>query len=41
VALGQAIVPQAWKADCGLAFPGVSSGAVELGERLHLSLPVM
>jgi hypothetical protein len=38
---GQAKVPQAWKAGCGSAFPGVSSGVEELGERLHLSLPVM
>jgi hypothetical protein len=37
---GQEKVPQARKVGCGLAFPSVSSGAVELGEQLHLSLPV-
>jgi hypothetical protein len=37
----QAKVPQPEKAGCGLAFPGVSSMAVELGERLRLSLLVM
>jgi hypothetical protein len=41
VALGQAKVPQAWKAGCGSAFPGVSSEAEELGELLRLSLPMM
>jgi hypothetical protein len=37
----QAKVPQAWKAGCGLAFPGDSSRAAKLGEQLHLLLPVM
>jgi len=33
--------PQAWKAGCGSAFPSVSLGAKELGERLRLMLHMM
>jgi hypothetical protein len=38
---GQVKVPQPRKIGYGSAFPSVSSGAVELGERLRLSLPMM
>jgi hypothetical protein len=41
VALGQAQVPQAWKASYGSAFSGDSSGAVVLGKLLRLSFPMM
>lgn len=37
----QVEVPQAWKANSGSAFSSDSSGAIGLGVRLNLSLPVM